>query len=65
MPKMKTHRGAKKRFKLTKSGKVKRNHMLRNHILTKKSAKKKRQLRKAGYASEADAKTIKRLLPYG
>ncbi len=65
MPKMKTHSGAKKRFKLTKNGKVKRNHALRNHILTKKSAKKKRQLRKAGYASEANAKTIKRLLPYG
>lgn len=65
MPKMKTHSGAKKRFKLTKNGKVKRNQALRNHILTKKSTKKKRKLRKAGYACESDAKVIKRLLPYG
>lgn len=65
MPKLKTHTGAKKRFSLTKSGKVKRNHALKNHILTKKSTKKKRSLRKSAYASEANAPTIKKLLPYG
>jgi len=65
MPKMKTHKGAKKRFKLTKTGKVKMNHMLRNHILSTKSAKKKRKLRKAPYASPANAANIKKMLPYG
>lgn len=64
MPKMKTHRGAAKRFSLTKSGKVKRASANRRHILTKKPTKRTRNLRKTAYASEADAKTIKKLIPY-
>ena len=50
MPKIKTHSGAKKRFKLTKNGKVKRGHAFRSHILTKKSTKLKRGFRKSSYA---------------
>lgn len=65
MPKMKTHRGAAKRFKVSKSGKVKYRRAFRSHILTKKSQKRKRQLRQAGYLVEADADNVKRLLPYG
>lgn len=64
MPKMKTHRGAAKRFKKTKKGKVKYRRGFRNHLLTHKSKKRKRQLRKAGYLEECDAKNIRRLLPY-
>lgn len=64
MPKMKTHRAAAKRFKLTKTGKVKRAKAYKSHILTKKSQKRKRNLRKAGLLSPADAKVIKKLLPY-
>lgn len=64
MPKMKTHRGAAKRFKLTKSGRVKRAKAYKSHILTKKSAKRKRNLRKGTYASVAEEKNIKKLLPY-
>ncbi len=64
MPKQKTHRSSAKRFSLTKSGKVKRAKAFRKHILTKKSAKRKRNLRKGGYVSPAEAKTIKKLIPY-
>ncbi len=64
MPKLKTHRGAAKRFKFTKSGKVKRGKAYRSHILTKKSTKRKRRLRKVSYASIPNAVTIKKLLPY-
>lgn len=64
MPKMKTHRGAAKRFKTTKKGKVKYRRGFRNHILTKKSTKRKRHLRAAGILEPADAATVKRLLPY-
>ncbi|RDY24122.1 50S ribosomal protein L35 [Romboutsia maritimum] len=64
MPKMKTHRGAAKRFKKTGSGKLKRSKAFRRHILTKKSAKTKMQLRKAGIVSEGDARRIAQLLPY-
>lgn len=64
MSKLKTHRGAAKRFKITAGGKVKMNHTKRRHILTKKSTKHKRGLRKAGYASDANAPTVKKLLPY-
>lgn len=64
MPKMKTHRGAAKRFRVTASGKLKRSKRLMNHILTKKSSKRKRQLGKGTYASAADAPGIKKLLPY-
>lgn len=64
MPKLKTHSGAKKRFKLTKNGKVKRGHAYRSHILTKKSTKRKRGLRKGTYLTEANAPSIKKLIPY-
>lgn len=64
MPKMKTHRGAAKRFKLTKKGKVKRNKAFKSHILTKKASKRKRNLRKATLLTSADQHRIKRLLPY-
>lgn len=60
--KMKSHRGASKRFKLTGSGKVKRNKAYKSHILTKKSAKRKRGLRKATLLSSADLKRIKSVL---
>lgn len=64
MPKMKTKRGAAKRFKRTGTGKVKRHHNFKDHILTKKSTKRKRKLRKAGLVSDADMGRIKRSLPY-
>jgi len=64
MPKIKTHSGAAKRFKLTKSGKVKRSHAFKSHILTKKSTKRKRGLRKGTYADETNAPSLKRMLPY-
>lgn len=64
MPKMKTHRGAAKRFKITKSGIVKYRRGYRNHILTKKSTKRKRHLRKDGYMNATDSATIRKLLPY-
>ena len=64
MPKLKTHRGAAKRFSLTKSGKVKMNHANRRHILTKKTTKHKRGLRKGSYVSKANAPVIKKLIPY-
>lgn len=64
MPKMKTHRGAAKRFKLTGTGKIKRAKAFKSHILTKKSSKTKRNLRKTGYVSDTQEKTIKKLLPY-
>ncbi|MBQ8002615.1 MAG: 50S ribosomal protein L35 [Clostridia bacterium] len=64
MPKIKTHRAAAKRFSLTKSGKVKRAKAFRSHILNKKDTKRKRRLRKGGYASVPNAKVIKKLIPY-
>ena len=66
MPKMKSKRCAAKRFSLTATGKVKYKKMNLRHILTKKSAKRKRNLRHAGIVSDADsAKIRKQLLPYG
>ncbi len=62
MPKMKTHSGAKKRFKKTKSGKIKHRRKNRSHILTKKSSKRKRHLRKDGYISKADQDRVERML---
>ncbi|MDD2956052.1 MAG: 50S ribosomal protein L35 [Oscillospiraceae bacterium] len=62
MPKLKTHTGAKKRFKLTKNGKVKRAHAFKSHILNKKDTKRKRGLRKAAYADKTNLKAIKLLL---
>jgi len=64
MPKIKTHRGAAKRFSLTKSGKVKRGKAYKSHILNKKSTKRKRNLRKIGYLSPANEASIKTLIPY-
>ena len=64
MPKMKTHRGAAKRFRKTGTGKLKRAQAFKSHILTKKSTKRKRNLRKAGYVSVAQEKVMKKLLPY-
>lgn len=64
MPKIKTHRGAAKRFSLTKTGKVKRASAFRSHILTKKTTKRKRALRKISYASAANAAVVKKLIPY-
>lgn len=63
MPKIKTHRGAAKRFKKTATGKFKGSHAFHSHILGKKSAKRKRNLRKATIVSAADADRLKRLLP--
>jgi large subunit ribosomal protein L35 len=63
MPKMKTNRAAAKRFKKTATGKIKRKKSMARHILTKKSAKRKRGLRKATYVKSADAKKLKYLLP--
>ncbi len=62
MPKKKTHKGAAKRFKLTASGKVKRFHALTNHILTSKSQKRKRNLRKPALVKAGFAKNIKEML---
>ncbi len=62
MPKMKTNRGAAKRFKVKKSGKIKRGSAYRSHLLTKKSQKRKRNLRQAKYVSKTDVKEVKRLL---
>jgi large subunit ribosomal protein L35 len=62
MPKMKTHKGAKKRFKVTGSGKVKRMRAFKSHILTKKGPKRKRRLRRPDLVSAGQRKTIRRLL---
>ncbi|NRB70798.1 MAG: 50S ribosomal protein L35 [Xanthomonadales bacterium] len=64
MPKMKTNRGAAKRFKKTASGGFKRGHAFHSHILTKKDQKRKRGLRGTDMISDADKKAVKRMLPY-
>ena len=64
MPKMKTHRGAAKRFSLTGSGKIKRNKAYKSHILNKKSAKRKRNLRQATTMVACEAKRIREMIPY-
>lgn len=64
MPKMKTHRGAAKRFSLTATGKVKRGKAYKSHILNKKTSKRKRNLRKGTYICAAEQKNIKALIPY-
>ena len=64
MPKLKTHSASKKRFTVTGTGKIKRTHSYKNHILTKKSTKRKRNLRKGEIASDVNAKIIKKMLPY-
>ncbi|WP_240374646.1 50S ribosomal protein L35 [Bacillus piscicola] len=63
MPKMKTHRGAAKRFKKTASGKLKRGHAFTSHMFANKSQKQKRHLRKQGMVDNSDFKRIKNLLP--
>lgn len=62
--KIKTHSASKKRFNLTATGKVKRSKAYKSHILTKKSTKRKRNLRKSTTASSANAATVKMLIPY-
>ena len=64
MPKLKTKKGAKKRFKITKTGKVKRAKQGKRHILTKKSRKRKRNLGKSTTVDKTFEKKIKSLLPY-
>ncbi len=64
MPKMKTHRGAAKRFKKTKSGKIKRRRAFASHIMEKKSPKRKRRLRQATLLDKSDMKRVAKLLPY-
>jgi len=64
MPKLKTHRGAAKRFKKTAGGKIKRGKAFKSHILTKKASKRKRQLDQPGQVSTADLKRITRMIPY-
>ena len=64
MPKLKTRRGAAKRFKKTASGKIKRFKAYKTHILTKMSPKRKRQLRQAGLISDADLPRVRAMLPY-
>lgn len=65
MPKLKTHRGAAKRFKTTGGGKIKRSKAYKSHILTKKSPKRKRGLDQDTYVSEADQRSVRAMLPYG
>ena len=64
MPKLKTHSGSKKRFNLTKSGKVKVAKAFKSHILTKKPTKRTRRLRQGGYADKTTASTIRKMIPY-
>jgi large subunit ribosomal protein L35 len=64
MPKIKTHSGAKKRFKLTKTGKVVRGQAYKSHILNKKSTKRKRNLRGTVVADVTNTVNVKRMIPY-
>ena len=64
MPKQKTHKGAAKRFDLTKSGKVKHAQAFKRHILTKKPTKRTRNLRKNGYADVTVEDIVKKMIPY-
>lgn len=64
-PKLKTHKGASKRFKITATGKIKRRKAYKSHLLTKKSAKRKKELKKATFCSPCESSSIKKLLPYG
>lgn len=64
MPKMKTHRGAAKRFKKTGTGKIKRSKAYKSHLLGSKTSKRKRNLRKPGLVSEQETKRISKLIPY-
>ena len=64
MPKMKTSRSAAKRFKKTGSGQLKRNKAYKSHILTKKTTKRKRNLRKSTLVDESNVKNMQKILPY-
>ena len=64
MPKMKTHRGAAKRFRVTKSGLVKRAKAYKSHILTKKDTKRTRRLRAGGYADATNMDAVRKMIPY-
>ncbi|MGE5343658.1 MAG: 50S ribosomal protein L35 [Candidatus Omnitrophota bacterium] len=64
MPKLKTHRGAKKRFRLSANGKIKRSKANASHILTKKTRKRKRNLKKSILVVKSEVKRISHLLPY-
>ena len=64
MPKLKSHSGAKNRFNLIKTGKVKRAHAYKSHILTKKDTKRCRRLRSTTYADKTNDATIKKMIPY-
>jgi large subunit ribosomal protein L35 len=63
--KLKTNKGAAKRFRTTKTGKIKKRTAGRSHVLSKKSRKRKRHMRSPSYLSGAQAKQVRRLLPYG
>jgi large subunit ribosomal protein L35 len=65
MPKLKTHKGAAKRFRITATGKIKRGHSHARHILTKKTNKRKRQLDIDALVSDSDLERVRRMLPYG
>lgn len=65
MPKLKTNKGAAKRFSFTKRGKIKRHKAKRRHILTSKATKQKRRLRMPAMVAKVDAKKLGRLMPYG
>lgn len=64
MPKIKTHRGAAKRFSVTGSGKIRRNKAFASHILTSKTTKRKRNLRQSAILDQTNEKAIKKLIPY-
>ncbi len=65
MPKLKTHRGAAKRFRISASGKIKRTTAYTRHILTKKDSKRRRHLDVDTYLPDAEAKVVHKMLPYG
>ncbi|MBI4775533.1 MAG: 50S ribosomal protein L35 [Deltaproteobacteria bacterium] len=64
MPKLKTHRGAAKRLKVTGSGRIKRTKAYASHILTKKNSKRKRNLRKSALVDHTNMKAVRKLIPY-
>ena len=64
MPKIKTNRSAHKRFRLTGTGKIRRNKAFKSHILTKKTTKRKRDLRKSALVDSTNVKEVRRMLPY-
>lgn len=64
MPKLKTHRGAAKRFKKTATGKIKRHKAFKSHLLTSKSSKRTKKLRKSGLVDKANLDAVNKMLPY-